>query len=155
MLAEIAATPIRDIALREPARARSDSAIAQVVDKMVDLGRGAVILEDDDGKIAGIFTERDLIARVAHTDAGWRDTPVREVMTVAPQVVTVQASIAEALEIMHGRRVRNLPVVDDASHAIGILSIRDILAHIVEFFPAEFINLPPNPGSEAHRPWGG
>jgi CBS domain-containing protein len=54
----------------------------------------------------------------------------------------------------HGKR-RHLPVTDPNGKILGIISIRDLLAHVAEHFPDDFVNLPPDPDHEASGEWGG
>jgi CBS domain-containing protein len=120
----------------------------KVVDEMKAKHRGAVLVEED-GKLVGIFTERDLMSRVDHTDELWSHVLVRDVMTPAPMVARPTDSLAEALRrLIQGHR-RHLPVVDDKGAVVGLLSIRDILAYVAERFPEEMVNLPPNPDHES------
>jgi CBS domain-containing protein len=155
MLAEIAATPVSDIPLREPARARTRTPLIEVVSTMHEMRRGATIVEDDQGRIAGIFTERDLMLRIDHGDSSWHRQPVGEVMTRDPVRISPAESLSTALRRMREAGCRHLPVVDGQGQTAGVLSIRDILAHVAEFFPEEFLNLPPDPDHEASRRWGG
>jgi CBS domain-containing protein len=155
MLEEIAATPVSDIPLREPARARTDTPLIDVVSAMHEMRRGATIIEDDQGRIAGIFTERDLMVRVEHGDSSWHRQPVGEVMTRDPVRIAPTESLSTALRRMRQTGCRHLPVTDDQGKTAGVVSIRDLLAHIAEYFPEEFLNLPPDPEHEASRRWGG
>lgn len=155
MLAEMANTPVSDVAQRKVVRARPDEHLGTLVERMRELGRGNVLVEDDDGKLVGIFTERDLIARLEHGETSWREQSVGDVMTVEPITVLATHSIATALRRMKQGGFRHLPVIDASGRAQGVVSIRDLLRHLVEFFPQEFINLPPDPEREAKEPWGG
>ena len=155
MLEEIANTPVGDISLREPVRAKLDAALIDVVTAMRERRRGATIIEGDDGKIQGIFTERDLMLRVDHSNQSWHQTPVKDVMTQNPEPVAITESLATALRRMKAGPYRHLPVLNEDGSSIGVLSIRDIIGHIAERFPEEFINLPPDPEHEARQRWGG
>jgi arabinose-5-phosphate isomerase len=93
------------------------------------LGRrtGAVMLTDDDGKLAGLFTDSDL-ARLfeQHRDAAF-DRPIREVMTPAPLTVAVGTRLADAVDILRNRKISELPVVDAALKPVGLLDITDLI----------------------------
>jgi CBS domain-containing protein len=154
-LEHIAATPISDLSLRDPVRAKPDSTLFQIVTDLREHRRGAAIVEDQGGRLLGIFTERDLMLRVDHTKHDWHELPVSAFMSRAIITVATTESLAAAIERMNDGGFRHLPVVDESGRTIGILSIRDILAHITEYFPEEFINLPPDPGHEASGRWGG
>lgn len=155
MLNEIAATPVSDLTKREPARAKPNTPLSDVIAAMNEMGRGATIILDHDGRIAGIFTERDLMLRVDHGVDGWQQQPVREYMTKDPVTISADQSVATALRRMNEGTFRHLPVTDGEGKLSSILSIRDILSHLVEFFPQEFLNLPPDPEHEANSRWGG
>lgn len=155
MLEELAKTPISEVERRKPVRVKADAKLLDVVTVIREHKRGAVVIEDDDGKLVGIFTETDLVQRVAHDTQKWQDSPVGEMMTREPKRLLASASIAEALALMQQHTFRNIPIVDDNNHVVGIISIRDILAHLAEHFPEEFINLPPSSKHEASGRWGG
>jgi CBS domain-containing protein len=153
-LEEIAATSINDVPHREPVRVPADMKLLDVVTKLREHHRGAVVIEDDSGVI-GIFTEGDLRLGIDHADQSWHSTPVGDVMTKTPTTIRTDQTIHDALNTMLVGTFRHLPMVDPDGKPAGIVSIRDILAHLVEFFPQEFVNLPPDPEHEAKAPWGG
>jgi CBS domain-containing protein len=154
MLEKIAATPISELELREPARASADTPLIDVITRMREMRRGAAIIEES-GSLAGIFTERDLMLRVDHMSQSWHRRPVGEVMTRELVVVSGRDSLSVALKKMKKGLFRHLPVDLGPGKPVALVSIRDILAHLVEFYPAEFINLPPGPDHEPQSPWGG
>ena len=153
-LGEIAATPIREVANREPVRLSADTPLIEVVEALRDQGRGAALIEDG-GQLVGVFTERDVLKRIDHSDHAWHSRPVRDVMTKAPTSIKAEQTLRDAIDLMIAGEFRNIPIVDDVGGLVGVLSIRDVLAHIVEHFPADFLNLPPDPAHEASEPWGG
>ena len=153
-LAEIAATPIGTIVRRLPVRVTPETPLGEVVAALREKGRGAVLVEED-GRITGICSERDVMLRIDHGDPSWTARPVREVMTRAPRTIREDEQIEDALNTMLTGGHRHLPIVDAAGALLGIVSIRDILVHVVGFFPADFINLPPDPDHEASGVWGG
>lgn len=155
MLKEIAATPVTEIDIREPVRVAPETPLIEVVTRLREKRRGAAIVEDG-GKVVGIFTERDLMLRVDHTaGAGWHSQPVRDYMTKNVIMVSTRDSIAAAVQKMKSGEFRHLPIDLGPGKEVGLVSIRDILAYIAEHYPAEFLNLPPDPEHEARRRWGG
>jgi len=140
-------TPVAHLPARPFARVEASDAMWKVVDQMKVKGRGAVLVEED-GALVGIFTERDLMSRLDHADVLWSHVIVRDVMTPHPTVIRPHDSLAEALRrLIQGRR-RHLPIVDEHDRVQGLLSIRDILAHVASKFPEDMVNLPPNPDHE-------
>ena len=155
MINKLATTVVGDVTTRSIARVQGDARLSDVVTEITERRRGAVIVEDDSGAVVGIFTERDLITRVDHANHAWHDTPVDRVMTTNPKTIAETESISDAIHLMSAGTFRHLPVCDSSGRAVGLLSIRDILAHIAEYFPKEFLNLPPDPMHEASARWGG
>lgn len=101
-----------------------------------------------EGDLVGIFTERDFASRVvaAGLDVA---SPVQRVMTPSPTTTTQQASVLDAIEKMESGGYRHLPVLDEKGEPMGVLSIKDIVHYLVEYFPANVYNLPPQPDQVA------
>ena len=154
-LQQIANVTVGEIKQRNVVCVRRDATLIDVVGLLEKAARGAVVVEDDDGVLCGIFTERDLMFRVTHSNRDWHQIPVHEVMTANPVCVAEYESISSALARMNQGSFRHLPRVDSDGRPTGVLSVRDVLAYLAEHFPEEFLNLPPDPSREATEPWGG
>jgi len=100
-----------------------EDAILMMMDKDV----GAVAVIDEHGIVAGMFTERDILAKFALSGRNAKTTPVRELMSPMVEMATNETTAAEAFKVMLERHYRHLPVVDDHGKVLGILSIRNIL----------------------------
>ncbi len=101
-------------------------ATASVLDAacaMRDWSVGAVLITDQ-GRLAGIFTERDMISRVVAFDREPKTTPLAEVMTKDPSTISPKATALEALRLMEDGGYRHLPVVA-GKRLVGIVSRRD------------------------------
>jgi len=87
---------------------------------------GCLIVNDEDGKLAGIVTERDIVSRAIISSKGLDETTVAEIMT--KQVVSCSPGIStsEAREIMTTNGIRHLPIVDNGV-VVGMLSARDVM----------------------------
>jgi CBS domain-containing protein len=90
-------------------------------------GIGSVLVLDGH-RLAGIFTERDVLRRVVACGLPPERTRVGEVMTTDVLCCTADMAIDDVAELMRSRRVRHLPVVDVAGDVIGIVSIGDVNA---------------------------
>ncbi len=101
--------------------------VAQAVQLMIDNEVGAVAVVDDDGVVAGMFTERDVLEKFALSGRDPHQTPVRELMSPMVEMATEETTPAEALQVMLERHYRHMPVVDEQGKVLGILSIRHIL----------------------------
>ncbi len=102
--------------------------VIDVVKKMHENKVGSVLVVDN-GKLVGIFTERDLVRIVA--EGGALDQPVGNVMSRNLIVVNPEDSIALVASKMIENWIRHIPVVDKEGKPVGIISIRDVLRHIV------------------------
>jgi len=98
---------------------------------------GAVIIVED-GKLAGIFTERDVVFGVVAQDRDARTTRLAEVMTRDPQTIHPDKPFPDALHIMHERGFRHVPVVEDG-RPVGMISARDALGPELEDFIYELL----------------
>jgi CBS domain-containing protein len=118
-------------------------AVSDAVQLMRDKKVGCVLVCVD-RKIAGIFTERDLMRRVLAPGLPL-STPLGQVMTVEPVTVSPRDSIGCAIKRMQKGGYRHLPVVVDDGRPVGILSVKRIVHFLVEHFPGTVYNLPPTP----------
>ena len=90
---------------------------------------GTVLVVDGDGRLVGIFSERDLLTKVAGLHADYRGLPVRDFMTPNPETVTADDPLAVALHKMDLGGYRHLPVVQ-VGKPVGMISVRDLMRHI-------------------------
>jgi len=113
---------------RKVATAQTTDTVEAVVQKLSELRIGAVVVEDQWQKLLGIFSERDLVNRLAREGHAVLDRPVQEVMT-SPVITCRSADRIDAvLGVMTMKRIRHLPVVDDGA-LVGIVSIGDLVKH--------------------------
>jgi CBS domain-containing protein len=106
-----------------PVEATAEQAIRAMLDHHV----GAVAIIDENKRVAGIFTERDVLRRLSLSGREPGQTPVREVMTTPVEMATLDTTPGQALATMVERHYRHLPIVDDDGRLLGMLSIRNVL----------------------------
>lgn len=92
----------------------------------------AVLICKPDGGLAGIMTERDIAARVVARGLDPNTVTVSEVMTHNPDTLGPDDRPEQALRMMRARNYRHIPVVDEDHHAIGMVSVRDLYAFVIE-----------------------
>ncbi|GGC28564.1 inosine-5-monophosphate dehydrogenase [Novosphingobium marinum] len=90
----------------------------------------------EQGQVAGVFSERDVIYRLDSNGPGILETRVGDVMTAPAVTVSSDSSIDEALSMMTKRRIRHLPVVDQG-RMIGIVSIGDLVKYRIDAIESE------------------
>jgi len=112
---------------REIAAVGLDATVADAIHKMLDYHVGAVAIVDDDYRVAGIFTERDVLRKMSLSRMDPHTTSIRDMMTTPVEMATRGTGAGEALSIMIERHFRHLPVSDDSGKLLGILSIRNLL----------------------------
>ncbi len=103
--------------------------------------------------LAGIFTERDYLDKIAGMDVSL-DRPVDEFMSKEPESLPSDASVADALKLIVDGGYRHVPVVDDGE-VVGVISALDIVKYIAELYPTEVYNLPPRLDQVMNRAEGG
>ena len=101
--------------------------VLETVRVMVERNIGAVPVVHN-GKLVGIFSERDLMRRVVAEGRDPRSTCMAEVMTDDPLTVNTQEDLQECMAMMRRHGFRHLPVCHDGQ-LVGIVSLRDILLH--------------------------
>ena len=104
----------------------SDS-VEAAVNKMADKNYGAVAVTKD-GKLTGIFTERDVLRRVVANDLNIKKTALKDVMSTELKTARTDDLIADCLRRMSQGRFRHLPVVNESDEVIGMLSQGDFVA---------------------------
>jgi len=109
-----------------------EATAADAIRLMLDRHVGAVGVVDAEGRVAGIFTERDVLRKLALTGRNPELTPLRELMTTPVELATTSTRPGEALAIMLERHFRHLPVVDNSGKLLGMLSIRNLLEHRID-----------------------
>jgi len=126
---------------REIAAVGLDASVADAINKMLDHHVGAVAVVDSEYRVAGIFTERDVLRKMSLSRQDPQITSVRELMTTPVEMATRGTGAGEALSIMLERHFRHLPVADDNGKLLGILSIRNLLEWRVDDLSHELDSL--------------
>ncbi|UBU17674.1 CBS domain-containing protein [Nonomuraea gerenzanensis] len=117
------AKTVADVMTSHPATVEADQPVSVAASLMRDNDTGAVIVNDN-GRMKGIVTDRDITVRVVADDRG-PDTPVREACSPSVEAVGPDTSIEQAVQLMRTHAVRRLPVVEDG-RAVGVVSLGDL-----------------------------
>jgi CBS domain-containing protein len=103
-----------------------DASVAELVTALAKHHIGAMIVSVDGEFIIGIVSERDIV-RALIDGPGILEQPVAAIMTSTVHVAPPEAHIDELTEMMTERRIRHVPVTDEAGRILGIVSIGDIV----------------------------
>ena len=109
----------------------ASASVADAVAVMAEREVGAVLVMTDDGLVAGIFSERDLLVRVVAAGRDPKATPLSLVMTRDVKFVTPGTSSEAALALMHLHRFRHLLVID-GPRVHGLVSMRDLVVQMIK-----------------------
>jgi CBS domain-containing protein len=128
---------VRDRGSDELISAPASAAVAEVVALMSARDIGAVLILTEDGLVAGIFSERDLLVRVVQAGRDPRTTPISLVMTRDVRFVSPGTTIEAALALMHVHRFRHLLVIDGPK-VYGLISMRDLVYQMIRHGEGRF-----------------
>lgn len=109
--------------------------VLEAVQKMNQHKVGAVLVMNS-GKLAGIFTERDVMTRVIAANRDPRSTPIAEVMSANVLTVSPETTVQEVMDIFAEKRCRHLPVIQ-AEELVGLISIGDVSRWVANAHRAE------------------
>jgi len=118
---------VEDLMTREVESCRPEDSLAEAAAVMWRRDCGAVPVLGVEGDVAGMITDRDICMALATRRAYAADVSVGEVMARDVVTCTPEDDAREALEVMRGRQLRRLPVVDSRGRLAGILSLADVL----------------------------
>jgi len=139
------------LAPAEPICLREAATVGDAAQRMVQVRQAAVLVVDAAGRLAGIFTERDLLTRVIGRGLDPKGTALSAVMTPNPEVLSLRDRVAYAVHCMSVAGYRTVPLVDRDRKPIGIVTVSDVIRWLASHFPATVLNLPPG-GDTLKRP---
>lgn len=109
--------------------------VHSVVRLLAERRIGCVPVVEND-RVVGIFSERDLVYRVASEGAAVLDRPVSALMTAPAITISPDTPVLHGLSMMTKRRIRHLPVVVD-DRLVGLISIGDLVKYRIERIESE------------------
>lgn len=122
---------ISHILHRKGAQVHTVSVSATVLDavRMMNEQRVGAVVVTQNGRIMGMFTERDVLRRVVENQRRPAEIPVMDVMTEDVRFCSPDTPIDEASRLMKNHRIRHLPVCDHMGRLVGLISIGDLNAY--------------------------
>ena len=126
-----------------PRQVESSQTVAVAVELLRE-GKVGCLLVCRDGRLVGVFTDRDLMCRVLGVGKPL-SVSISEVMTPDPVTVQPKDTIRTAIKKLQGGGYRHLPVIDENNRPVGVLSVKRIVHYLVEHYPGAVYNLPPDP----------
>ena len=150
--------PVSVLGTRAPLIFAQNAATSDAMRAMQAEHSGVVLITPDGSSqspLIGIFTERDILLRVINRGRNPAETPLSEIMSEEPEALQADARVAWVLNMMSVGGFRHVPLVNVEGHPVGVVSVRDIVEFLVQSFPNEILNLPPDFGARTHLPRDG
>ena len=141
---------IRTLDPDEPICVEATVTVKEAVARMTAARRAAVLIVDGKGRLAGIFTERDVLTRVLAAGLVVDRTPVGQVMTRDPDALTAGDRVAYAVNRMSVAGYRTIPLVDADKRPVGVVTVSHFIKWMADLFPEAVLNL--RPGDTLKRP---
>ena len=131
-------TPVSALIERKGSEVHAVTSTITIAEAVAEMNKKRVgcIVVIDEGKIVGIFTERDVLRRVVGADLNVKSVLVSEVMTNDVLSVTPQTTVEQTMTIFAEKRCRHLPVIEDGKLK-GLVSIGDISRWVADVSRAE------------------
>src|SRR5262245_52631065 len=117
---------VRHVMVLDPITVAPSEPMLEVIRLMTRRRIGAVLVGEN-GNLAGIFTERDLLRYAPEAKPGWRERPVRDWMTRELHTISADAGWEAAVALMEAVHVRHVPVVDNG-RVVGLVTARNLIA---------------------------
>ena len=128
--------------------------LRDAIDSIQKYHIGCILLENNH-KITGIFTERDIVQNIVGNRHNLEKECVSDYMTKSPDVLHFQDPIAFALNKMISGGYRHIPIVNKEEKSIGIITMQDIINHLGDYFFDDIVNLPHTPLRDQTQREGG
>jgi len=138
------------LAPAEPLCLPETATVHDAVRTMLAHRQAGVLITDAQGRLAGIFTERDVLTRVVGRDLDARRTTLGGVMTPDPEALTAGDRVAYAIHCMSVAGYRTIPLIDRERRPIGVVTVSDVVRWLAGLFPEAVLNM--RPGDALKRP---
>ncbi|WP_063050394.1 CBS domain-containing protein [Nocardia arthritidis] len=115
-----------------------DTTIEQAARTMAELNVGSLIISDQNERMCGIVTDRDIVVKCIAQGKAPSDCQVDELCESTPRWVDANADIAEVLDEMESNRVKRMPVIED-KRLVGMISEADLARHLDDNQLGEFV----------------
>ena len=122
--------PVRGVMTKDVKTVDASKPLSECIKLMRDANIGSVVVVGKDQTPVGIFTERDLVKKMAEKGHGILALPMAQVMTKPLTIISPVATIWDAVTLMGRADIRRLPVVENG-HLVGILTERDVFRLIL------------------------
>ncbi len=106
-----------------------DAYVSEAAARMSELDYGSVIVVDENNRVTGMVTERDILKRLVNKGLDPEQTKLSAIMTKDPRVARADDDLLEWLAIMSNERFRRLPIVDENDRVVSIMTQGDFVSY--------------------------
>jgi len=149
-VAELLEDPLSKLGPAEPICVAEATTVHDAIQAMLGGRQAGVLVVDAGGRLTGIFTERDVLTRVAGRGLDARQTTLRDVMTRDPEALEPTERVGYALHCMRVAGYRTIPLVDADRRPVGVVTVTDVVRWLGDLFPESILNVAP--GGRIKRP---
>lgn len=118
---------LREFCTRPVVNVSPRSTISDACRLLEEYNIGCLVAQED-GKISGILTDRDIALKVAGERKDPERTKVGEIMSLDPVRISVEKNIHDLTTLMHAHHIRRVPIVDGGDKVMGIVTLDDLIA---------------------------
>ena len=134
----------RSIGYLEPVPAvmvKTGTPVKDVLECLIDNLVGCVTIVDKDGRLIGIFSDRDVLLRLVLNRVDIEREPIDHYMTIHPETSQITSPVAYVLSMMSQGGYRHVPIVDEAERPVAMISVKDVVDYIVAEMEKEISRL--------------
>jgi len=106
-----------------------DSSVYDALEELEENNLGSLVVVEN-GKLTGVFTERDYVRKVILKGRSSKETLVRDIMSSRPIFVNPDNTLDECMQLMSDKFIRHLPVLEN-DELVGVISISDLVRYII------------------------
>ena len=120
---------VKTLKQHPPVTMTASGTVGEAIERMLAANVGAILVVDSAGLLVGIFSERDLLKKIAGTVADYEEMPITQFMTPRPESVSTTDTLNFVLQKMDAGGYRHVPVVENGK-PVSLISARDMLRFI-------------------------
>jgi len=111
-----------------------DATVYDAVKKFAAFNIGCLVITAKDGAMVGVVSERDYVSKIALLGRTSKETGVKEIATLSPNLVTaaLDESVESCMSKMLNKDIRHLPLVGKSGDVVGMISIKDLVKTVVQ-----------------------
>ncbi len=134
---------------------KEDATLEQCIDSLNKNNVSYCVIVDNNNNLIGLITENDILQHAAQGTYS-KTIKVKDVVKKNPEITFYEESIASVVKKMYKNGFRQLPILDqnDKTKVLGVVSVRDFISHLIEYFPETVYNVAPGQKLSTERPEG-